>query len=624
MTTLTTQPELIASAAANVDEIRSAISAAHSAAAGQTTGLLAAAGDEVSVATASLFNTYGAECQAVLRQASAFHQQFAQALASAGIAYTEAEQAAAATLSGALGRVTSPIQALLGGTAANSAAAPVTSVAAFGLPTDGIPLITNSKIALIIGGSGLPIPSDSPGYVTNVFNNYVKPHFPTFIPTELFTPEGLYPFTGAKTLTINDSVSQGLTILNNTLVGTGEGQHGLLVPGSGNQVVVVGLSQSAIISSLEMQKLAAMGPNAPAAGDLSFILMGNQMTPNGGLLARFPGFPAGEPLQLKSLGITFYGATPQSTPYHTDMYTLQYDGYADFPRYPINVLSDLNAFLGIETVHGNYPTTDPSTIPSQNLVLLPGSVDSAAPGSHALNTNYYMITGNEIPLLAPLRGIPVIGNPIADLLKPDLTAIVNLGYGDPNYGYSTAPANEQTYFGLFPHYDQALLAQQLITGAQQGGNAFVADINAAASSFSLADASANFAHSVSSAAHTGGAAAQTFMTTLAASPVDTIITGLQTTTTNVSNTISGVGAAATELIQPTIDIANAVVTTLPAYDINLFLSGIQQAFDGDVLGGLQYALVAPIAADAALLTLAGGFQLVVVLNSVDGIVSAVG
>jgi len=152
----------------------------------------------------------------------------------------------------------------------------------------------------------------------------------------------------------------------------------------------------------------------------------------------------------------------------------------------------------------------------------------------------------------------------------------------------------------------------------------VADINAAASSFSLADASANFAHSVSSAAHTGGAAAQTFMTTLAASPVDTIITGLQTTTTNVSNTISGVGAAATELIQPTIDIANAVVTTLPAYDINLFLSGIQQAFDGDVLGGLQYALVAPIAADAALLTLAGGFQLVVVLNSVDGIVSAVG
>jgi hypothetical protein len=60
---------------------------------------------------------------------------------------------------------------------------------------------------------------------------------------------------------------------------------------------------------------------------------------------------------------------------------------------------------------------------------------------------------------------------------------------------------------------------------------------------------------VSSAAQTGGAAAQTFLTTLAASPVDTIITGLQTATTNIGNTITSVGASATELIQPTIDIA---------------------------------------------------------------------
>ena len=46
----------------------------------------------------------------------------------------------------------------------------------------------------------------------------------------------------------------------------------------------------------------------------------------------------------------------------------------------------------------------------------------------------------------------------------------------------------------------------------------------------------------------------------------------------------------------------------------LFLSGIQQAFDGNVLGGLQYALVAPLAADAGLLTLAGGFELLLLLQ----------
>jgi hypothetical protein len=58
-----------------------------------------------------------------------------------------------------------------------------------------------------------------------------------------------------------------------------------------------------------------------------------------------------------------------------------------------------------------------------------------------------------------------------------------------------------------------------------------------------------------------------------------------------------------------------VVTVVPAYDVNLFLSGIQQALDGNVLGGLQYALVAPLAADAGLLTMAAGFELEVLLTA---------
>ena len=79
-------------------------------------------------------------------------------------------------------------------------------------------------------------------------------------------------------------------------------------------------------------------------------------------------------------------------------------------------------------------------------------------------------TPNGLPLLEPLRLIPGIGNPLADLLQPDLTTIVNLGYGNPNFGYSTGPADVQTYFGLFPHYSQALIAQDLITGAHQGAS----------------------------------------------------------------------------------------------------------------------------------------------------------
>lgn len=36
------------------------------------------------------------------------------------------------------------------------------------------------------------------------------------------------------------------------------------------------------------------------------------------------------------------------------IYSLQYDGFADFPRYPLNELSSQNAFLGVSFIHGNY------------------------------------------------------------------------------------------------------------------------------------------------------------------------------------------------------------------------------------------------------------------------------
>src|SRR5271156_7021150 len=102
MTSLVTQPQLMATAAADAAQINSAISAAKAAAAGPTTGLVAAAQDEVSAMTATLFGAYGQEYQAILQQASAFHEQFVAALAAAGNAYAGAEAAASNSL-GTLG-----------------------------------------------------------------------------------------------------------------------------------------------------------------------------------------------------------------------------------------------------------------------------------------------------------------------------------------------------------------------------------------------------------------------------------------------------------------------------------------------------------------------------------------
>jgi len=66
--------------------------------AGATTGVLAAAEDEVSVAIAALFSAHGQGYQALSAQAAAFHGRFVQALTGAAGAYTAAEAANASPL----------------------------------------------------------------------------------------------------------------------------------------------------------------------------------------------------------------------------------------------------------------------------------------------------------------------------------------------------------------------------------------------------------------------------------------------------------------------------------------------------------------------------------------------
>ncbi len=51
--------------------------------------------------------------------------------------------------------------------------------------------------------------------------------------------------------------------------------------------------------------------------------------------------------------MTYGNPTPNDL-YPTDVYTLEYDGWADFPHYPLNVLSDLNAIVGMYTQHLTY------------------------------------------------------------------------------------------------------------------------------------------------------------------------------------------------------------------------------------------------------------------------------
>ncbi|CAM4259552.1 putative PPE family protein PPE42 [Mycobacterium basiliense] len=431
MSYVVTFPDMLATAATEVDGIASAINAANATAAGPTTGLLAAAEDEVSAAIAKLFGAFGQDYQAAVRQAAAFHNEFTKALAAAAGAYAQAEAANAAFVSGvshALGSATSPFQSLLTPTGtAGSAALSVTPAAAA------------TQIALIMGGTGNPDPD--PLYLDLINNNYIQQLFPGAIPTAMPTPEQFWPVTPQLgNLTFNQSVTQGVTALHNAI-------NTQLA--AGNQVIALGYSQSATIVNNEINALIAAG--SPNAGDISFVTIGNPNTPEGGLLSRFPGF------YIPFLDVPFNGATPPDAPYAHTIYTAQYDGIANAPRYPLHILSDINAIMGYFYVHNTYPTLTPDQI--ANAVPLPTS-----PG-YTGNTQYYMLLTQDLPLVQPIRDIPYAGPPLADLIQPQLRVLVDLGYAD--YGPGLNYADIPTPAGFFSIPNPFAVSYYLALGSLQ-------------------------------------------------------------------------------------------------------------------------------------------------------------
>ena len=98
MSFVTTQPEALAFASANLQGIGSVMSTQNAAAAAPTTGVIPAAADEVSALTAAQFAAHSQLYQAVSAQAAAIHEMFVNTLgiSAASYASTEAANAVAA------------------------------------------------------------------------------------------------------------------------------------------------------------------------------------------------------------------------------------------------------------------------------------------------------------------------------------------------------------------------------------------------------------------------------------------------------------------------------------------------------------------------------------------------
>jgi PPE-repeat protein len=325
----------------------------------------------------------------------------------------------------------------------------------YGLPANGnvgVLLINENQVgvgvpsetALLMGGTGLnPLPR--PGVVLGT-ERFITPTHPSYLAQFVVTPSKLFPFTGLTSLPLDQSVAHGVQNLNTAIMA----QQAL-----GNHMVVFGGSQSAVIATLEMRYLQTLPAGVrPGTDALSFVLIGNPDRPDGGFLERLGGF------SIPGLGFTAYGATPTNA-YPTIDYAVQYDGVADFPKYPIDIFADANALAGFLFVHPAYNHVTPAQIAS-------GVIEPVSPAD--TQTTYILIPSQNLPLLDPLRAIPLVGNPLADLVQPDLRVLVELGYD--RAAYQDVP----TTFGLFPHIDQATVAAELQQGAMQGINNALADL----------------------------------------------------------------------------------------------------------------------------------------------------
>jgi hypothetical protein len=281
---------------------------------------------------------------------------------------------------------------------------------------------------------------------------FITPFHPGFTAETLEVPSKFFPFTGLNSLTFDASVALGVKDLHAAIMAQ---------IAAGNQTVVFGISQSSTIATLEMQYLQTLPVGLrPGPDQLSFVLTGNPDRPDGGIFARIPGF------SVPGLGFSFFGATPANL-YPTIDYSVQYDGVSDFPRYPLNLFATANAIAGIVYIHGGLGPPTPNLVSS-------GVVQPASPGSL---TTYILLPTHDLPLLDPLRAIPFLGHPLADLIQPDLRVLVELGYD------RTAFADVPTPFGLFPHIDPAVVAAQLQQGAVQGVYDALADLGLPPPSF---------------------------------------------------------------------------------------------------------------------------------------------
>jgi len=288
--------------------------------------------------------------------------------------------------------------------------------------------------ALIMTGTNMHVVDSA--WMDMAVHNYIQPTLGgdyTEIPVT--TPAQFWPFTGSEDMFFDLSVLGGTEVIGEAITA----QH--------NPAVVFGYSQSAVIATAAKRRLADSAASGADTPEVSFVMLANLNRPNGGLNARFTG------AFIEKLGWTFSAAAPTNTSFTTIDVARQYDLFADFPSYPLNIFADANAVVAL--FYGAHDYSRVSLNPA-DAAYEPNTVVQQWG-----DTTYYFIPTEQLPLLRPLRDLGA--NPLLmDALEPAMRVLVEAGYD------RSTPFGEPTPAQLIPRDDFERVREELNAAIEQG------------------------------------------------------------------------------------------------------------------------------------------------------------
>jgi hypothetical protein len=218
-------------------------------------------------------------------------------------------------------------------------------------------------------------------------------------------PRTVGPLFGPNAPSGNQTIAAGVSLTDQSIKDSAD-----------SPVVVAGLSLGSVTADALQHYYDTHPADAPPPSQVTFIVSGDptRATPQTMGVATY--LPAGTTIPV--FGYTVNRPDTDS-PYNTIVVVGEYDGWADFPDRPWNLLADANAVAAIPYAHSNSSLSSPDGVPPQNITVTTNSTGAT--------TTTYLVPTATLPLLQPLAqlGVP---EPAVSSLNTALKPVVDAGY----------------------------------------------------------------------------------------------------------------------------------------------------------------------------------------------------